>query len=93
MAKQKLARLVRLTTNNQVAIPGCLVRCLKSGKGAYLELPENGRRIGMTPKRRIDDEDFAMYLAVIKRGRAQFEKGETVDWEKVKKKLDGQNGQ
>ena len=87
MRRQKLARLVRITTNNQVAIPAFIVRALNLGKGTYLEVEEKGRQIVMTPKRVVDEEDFAMYEQAIKKGRAEFEKGETVDWEDVKKKL------
>ena len=83
----KLRKLVRLTTNNQVAVPAFIVRDLKLHKGTYLEVEEKGNRIVMTPKRMIDEEDFAMYEAVIKKGRAQFQRGETVDWKDVKKKL------
>ena len=88
MPSEKTAKLVRITTNNQVAIPAFIVRDLGLNKGAYLEVKEKGRRIVMTPKRLVDEEDFAMYQEVIKKGRVQFEKGETVDWENVKKKLD-----
>lgn len=80
-------KLVRLTTNNQVAIPAFIVRNLGLKKGSYLEVEEKGSKIVMTPKRIVDEEDFAMYQEVIKKGRQEFEKGETVDWEKVKKKL------
>ena len=44
----------------------------------------------MTPKRVVSEEDFAMYEAVIKKGRKEFEKGETVLWENVKKKMNRQ---
>lgn len=90
MSRQGIGRLVRLTTNNQVAIPAFIVRELGLRKGAYLEVKGKGREIVMTPKRLVDEEDFAMYEAVIKKGRAQFAKGKTVDWEDVKKKLDRQ---
>ena len=82
-----LSKLVRLTTNNQVAIPSFIVRDLNLCKGSYLEVEEKGRQIVMTPKRLVDEEDFAMYEAVIKKGRSQFKRGETVDWEEVKKKF------
>jgi hypothetical protein len=48
---------------------------------------EKGKEIVMKPKRLVDEEDFSLYEAVIKKGRVQFAKGETVDWEEVKKKL------
>ena len=41
----------------------------------------------MPPKRLVDEEDFAMYEEVIKKGRLQIRKGETVSWEDVKNKL------
>ena len=85
--KTKLRKLVRLTTNNQVAIPSFIVHDLKLEKGSYLEVEEKGKQIVMTPKHMVDDETYAMYQAVVKKGREQFEKGETVDWEDVKKKL------
>ena len=58
---RKLAKLVRITTNNQVAIPAFIVRDLNLSKGAYLEVEKKGRQIIMTPKRVVDEEDFAMY--------------------------------
>ena len=85
--KSQFKKLVRVTTNNQVAIPAFIVRSLKLHMGSYLEVKEKGSQIVMTPKHLVDDEDFAMYQAVIKKGRQQFAKGETVDWENVKKKL------
>lgn len=84
---RKLAKLVRITTNNQVAIPAFIVRDLNLVKGSYLEVKEKGRQIIMTPKRIVDEEDFAMYEEAIKKGREEFAKGETVDWEETKKKL------
>ncbi len=91
MPKPKLKRLVRITTNNQVAIPAFIVRNLSLRKGTYLEVEERGRQIVMTPKQLVDDEDFAFYKEVIKKGRAQLRAGETVDWEDVKRKLDKKN--
>ena len=88
MSNGKLRKLVRLTTNNQVAIPVFVVRSLKLRKGSYLEVKEKGNQIIMTPKALVDQEDFALYKEVIKKGREQHKKGETVDWEDVKKKLD-----
>jgi bifunctional DNA-binding transcriptional regulator/antitoxin component of YhaV-PrlF toxin-antitoxin module len=87
MEKGRFKKLVRVTTNNQVAIPVFIVRSLKLHMGSYLEVKEKGNQIVMTPKHLVDDEDFAMYQAVIKKGRQQFTKGQTVDWEDVKKKL------
>ena len=86
--RPKLVRLVRITTNNQVAIPAFIIRDLNLGKGTYLEVEERGRQIVMTPKRLVDEEDFAMYEGVVRKGRKALETGETVDWEEVKKKLD-----
>ena len=40
----------------------------------------------MTPKHMVGEEDFAMYKAAIEKGRGEFEKGEAVDWENVKKR-------
>ena len=88
MSTGKLRKLVRLTTNNQVAIPVFVVRSLKLRKGSYLEVEEKGKQIIMTPKELVDQEDFAWYKDIIAKGREQHKKGETVDWEDVKKKLD-----
>jgi len=88
MRKQKAAKLVKITTNNQVAIPAFIVRDLHLTKGTYLEVEEKGRQIVMTPKRVVNEEDFAMYEQSIKKARAEFVKGKTVDWESVKKKAD-----
>jgi AbrB family looped-hinge helix DNA binding protein len=84
---QTASKVVRITSNNQIAIPAFIVRDLGLRKGTYLEVREKGRRIIITPKHLVDDEDVAMYEAVIKKGRVQFARGETVDWEEVKKKL------
>ncbi|MBI4208460.1 MAG: AbrB/MazE/SpoVT family DNA-binding domain-containing protein [Deltaproteobacteria bacterium] len=86
MAGYPLRKLVRLTSNNQVVIPIPIARHLKLIKGSYLEVEEKNQKIVMTPKRVVDEEDFAMYEKIVKRGRELFKKGETVDWEEVKKK-------
>jgi AbrB family looped-hinge helix DNA binding protein len=83
-------KLVRITTNNQVAIPAFIVRDLGLNRGTYLEVQEQGWKIVMTPKRFVDAEDFAMYKAVIEKGRLQLRRGQTVAWDDVKKKLDRQ---
>jgi AbrB family looped-hinge helix DNA binding protein len=88
MAGYPLRKLVRFTSNNQVVIPAPIARHLKLVKGSYLEVEEKNRRIVMTPKRFVDEETFAMYEEIIKKGRTLHGKGETVDWEEVKKKLD-----
>ena len=88
---ERLKKLVLLTTNNQVAIPVFVVRSLKLRKGSYLEVEEKGRQIIMTPKELVNQEDFHLYQDVIKKGREQYKKGETVDWEDVKKKATRQN--
>ena len=87
MSKRRLSKIVRITTNNQVAIPAFIVRDMHLSKGTYLEVEEKGRQIVMTPKRVVSEEDFAMYEAVIKKGRMEFEKGETAQWEDVKRKM------
>ncbi len=87
MPHKKQKKLVRITTNNQVAIPAFIVRHLNLNKGTYLEVEEKGRQIIMTPKHMVSEENFAMYEAVIKKGREEFKRGETVSWEDVKKKL------
>ena len=81
-------KLVRITTNNQVAIPAFIVRDLNLSKGSYLEVTEKGRQIVMTPKRLVDEEDFAMYAEYIRKGREELARGELVPWEEVKKKAD-----
>ena len=87
---QRVAKLVKITTNNQVAIPSSVVRKLRLAKGVYLEVQAKGRQIIMTPKHIVDDEDFTMYQEVIRKGRTELARGETVDWDDVKKKLDQQ---
>ena len=84
---EKQAKLVRITTNNQVAIPAFIVRSLNLGKGTYLEVEEKDRQIVMTPKRLVNEEDYSMYEEVIKKSREAFKKGDTVAWENVKKKM------
>lgn len=87
MPNGKPTKLVRITTNNQVAIPAFVVRDLKLHRGSYLEVCERGNRIVMTPKRLVDEEEFAQYEAVVKKGRLQLKSGQTVSWEDVKKKM------
>jgi AbrB family looped-hinge helix DNA binding protein len=82
-----VAKLVRLTTNNQVAIPTAIVRHLNLQKGSYLAVEERNHKVVLTPKRVVDEEDFSMYEKIIKRGREQVAKGELVDWEEVKRKM------
>lgn len=91
MSKEKVKKLIRVTTNNQVAIPAFIVRDLKLAKGSYLEVREEGNEIIMKPMRLVDADDYATYEAAIKKGRAQVKEGETEDWENVKKKLDEQD--
>ena len=88
MTYEETGKLVRLTTNNQVAIPAVIVRHLKLSRGTYLKVEEKGRQIVMTPKRLVDEESFAMYEKFIRKGRQELERGELVSWEEVKKKAD-----
>lgn len=90
MRRQKMTKLIRITTNNQVAIPAFIIRDLKLNKGSYLEVEERGRKIVMTPRHVVSEEDFAMYEGVLKKGREQLKRGETVAWEDVKKKMNRQ---
>jgi mRNA interferase RelE/StbE len=87
MSEQAVSKIVRITSNNQIAIPAFIVRSLNLRKGSYLEVKEQGRKIIITPKHLVDDEDIAMYDAVIKKGRSQFAKGETADWENYQIRL------
>ena len=82
------SKLVRLTTNNQVAIPAFIVRDLKLSKGSYLQVSERGWDIVMRPVRVVCSEDFAMYEKAIRKSRSQWKKGKTVAWDAVKKKMD-----
>ena len=66
----KATRLVRMTTNNQVAIPASIVRRLNLQKGTYLQVEERDHKVVMIPKRVVDEEDFALYEKVIKKGRS-----------------------
>jgi len=50
-------KIVRLTTNNQVAIPASIVRQLRLYKGIYLEVEEKNNRIVMTPKKFVDRDE------------------------------------
>ncbi|MBI4398835.1 MAG: hypothetical protein HY586_06890 [Candidatus Omnitrophica bacterium] len=84
---KKMKKLVRLTTNNQVAIPTLICRDMGLEKGAYLQVEEKGAQIVMTPMRLVDSEE-AFYLEKARQGHKEFERGETVSWESVKKKLE-----
>ncbi len=88
MEKPKNPKLVRITTNNQVAIPASIVKDLKLSKGTYLEVEEKGRQIVMTPKHVVNEDDYAFYAPIIKKAREEMARGEYVCWEEVEKKLD-----
>ena len=90
MFQTSATKLVKITTNNQVAIPAFVMRDLRLKIGTYLEVKEKGWHILMTPKRIVGEEDFAMFKNMVLKGRGQLAKGKTVRWERVKKKLDAQ---
>ncbi len=71
MNEKKKTKLVKITTNNQIAIPAFIVRNLNLGKGSYLEVEEKGRQIVMTPKCIVSEADFALYEQAVKKGRAR----------------------
>ncbi len=87
VTKRKQQKIVKITTNNQVAIPASICRDLGLDQGAYLQVEEKGSRIVMTPMRLVKEEDFSVYEKAVKKAREEFKKGETIAWEDVKKKL------
>ncbi|MBI4354928.1 MAG: AbrB/MazE/SpoVT family DNA-binding domain-containing protein [Candidatus Omnitrophica bacterium] len=82
-------KLVRVTTNNQVAIPMAICRRLHLAKGSLLEADLRNNRVVFTPKR-VVDEDYRTYARQIRRGQAQMRRGETASWEQVKAELASQ---
>jgi len=85
-------KLVKMTTNNQVAIPTTICKRLKIHKGAYLEAKERGYQIVLTPVRIVDEESYKTYERFIREGRRQVKEGKFSSWEDVKKRL-GASGQ
>ena len=82
-----MTKLVKITTNNQIAIPSFAVKSLKLHRGSYLEVETKNNKIVLTPKKLVNAEDFALYEEIIRKGRAEASQGKTVSWESVKKKL------
>ena len=82
-----MEKLIRVTSNNQVAIPAAICKRLRIHKGAYLEAKDQGYRIVLTPVRIVDEENYQTYERFIRGGRRQAKKGAVVSWEKVKEKL------
>ena len=82
-----MKKLVRMTSNNQVAVPTVIARILKLEKGCYLEVEEKNRKIIMTPKKMIDAEDFNLYERAVRKGRTELKNGQATAWTDVKKSL------
>jgi len=87
MVKQKTKKVVRITTNNQVAIPALICRDLGLEKGTYLQVEEKGKQIVMTPMRLVDEGEYDFLLRKAKKAHKEVEQRETVSWEEVKRKL------
>lgn len=82
-----MEKLVKLTTNNQVAIPMDICKRLKIHKGSYLEAKDRGYQIVLTPVRVVDEENYQTYERFIREGRRQIREGKFSSWEKVKEQL------
>jgi len=82
-----MEKLVKVTTNNQVAIPAGICRRLHLHKGSYLEAEDRGYQIILRPVRVVHEENYKDYERFIKEGRRQAKRGETVSWEVVKKQI------
>lgn len=82
-----MKKLVRMTSNNQVAVPTAIARILKLEKGCYLEVEEKGSKIIMTPKKVVDADVFSLYERAVRKGRAELKSGQTASWAEVKKSL------
>ncbi len=80
-------KLVKMTTNNQVAIPTTICKRLKIHKGSYLEAKDRGYQIVLTPVRMVDEESYQTYERFIREGRRQARQGKLIPWDKVKEKL------
>lgn len=82
-----MKKLVRMTGNNQVAVPTAIARLLKLEKGCYLEVEHKGHKIIMTPKKIVDTDSFELYERAIRKARIELKKGQTVSWPDLKKEL------
>lgn len=82
-----MKKLVRMTGNNQVAVPTAIARLLKLQKGCYLEVEHKGHKIIMTPQKVVDADTFDLYERAIRKARGELKKGQTVSWSGLKKKL------
>ncbi len=82
-----MKKLVRMTSNNQIAVPTAIARILKLEKGCYLEVEEKNRKIIMTPKKVVDAEDFHLYERAVRKGRSELKNGQAANWADVKKSL------
>jgi len=83
-----MEKLVRVTSNNQVAIPVAICKQLRISKGCYLEAKTHGYHVVLTPVRLVDEENYRTYERVIREGRRQVKRGEVVPWERVKAGLE-----
>ena len=79
-----MEKLVRVTSNNQVAIPVAICKQLRIRRGCYLEAKTHGYHVVLTPVRLVDEENYRTYERVIREGRYQVKRGDVVSWDKVK---------
>lgn len=82
-----MKKLVRMTANNQVAVPTAIARLLKLEKGCYLEMEHKNNKIIMTPKKVVDADTFHLYEHAIRKARTELKNGQTTRWVDLKKKL------
>lgn len=82
-----MKKLIRMTANNQVAVPTALARLLKLEKGCYLEIEHKNNKLIMTPKKVVDADTFDLYERAIRKARVELKKGQTSRWSDIKKNL------
>lgn len=82
-----MKKLVRMTANNQVAVPTSIARLLKLEKGCYLEVEHKNKKIIMTPKKVVDTAEFELYERAVRKARTELKSGQTVSWHDVKKRI------
>jgi len=81
--------IVKIRTNRQVTIPKKIFEELGLKEGEYLEVSRRGKTVVLKPKVLVDPDDVLTPEdeEALRRGLAELERGETYDWEEVKKRL------
>jgi len=81
--------IVKIRTNRQVTIPKKIFEELGLKEGEYVEVTRRGKTVVLKPKVLVDPDDVLTPEdeESLRRGLAELKRGETYDWEEVKKRL------